>query len=152
MHISSLMRWTSTFLQIICGIAIFTVALRFLRADEFLPWHAQALELSWAELPSDSFRVFLLQMIHVVGGGQLLVAALLIVAGLLVWQQSKSILTVLLPALTSCFSIPLYLAVIEVSANTAGDPPLTLTFSLILLIFVSLILNSWLLYQYRKGL
>jgi len=89
-------------------------------------------------------------MIHAVGGAQALVGLLLIVSGILVWYQCRSVIIVILPALTGVFLIPLFVGVWQMSSNTAGAPLLGPTASLIAVAAVTVVLNSWLLKQSRE--
>jgi len=112
------------------GLSLFLVGCVYLSLSQFMPYHAEALQLEWASLDSN-FQGLILGLLKGLGSGAF-------VAGTAVlWMAGKSLgegpqpFVVLMPFVAISYSSLLCFATYTVYTNTPGNPPLLLNVLLV---------------------
>lgn len=116
----------SIFLFAIVGLSLFLTGCLYLSLDEFMPYHAEALQQDWNSL-STNYQGLLLGLIKGLGGGAFvsgLAVLIMVVASL---RKSPTPFLLLLPVTAIGYSALLCYATLTVYLGTPGDPPLLLT-------------------------
>lgn len=121
---------TSLAIFLVAGIALVAVGATYLSADEFMPYHARAIDAAWSDLDAD-YRGLMLGFLKGLGAGAL-------IAGLAIVFMTASSFTatvrpyrLLLPLVANGYSLLLCYATYTVSVSTPGNPPLQLTLLLV---------------------
>ena len=112
------------------GLSLFLVGCVYLSLSQFMPYHAEALQLEWDSLGSN-FQGLILGFLKGLGSGAF-------VAGTAVlWMAGKSLrespqpFVVLMPFVAISYSSLLCFATYTVYTNTPGNPPLLLNVLLV---------------------
>lgn len=112
------------------GLSLFLLGSVYLSLGEFMPYHAEALQLEWDSLNAN-FQGLILGLLKGLGSGAF-------VAGVAVlWMAGKSLresprpFVVLMPFVAISYSSLLCFATYTVYTNTPGNPPLFLNFLLV---------------------
>lgn len=116
----------SIFLFAVVGLSLFLTGCLYLSLDEFMPYHAEALQQDWNSL-STNYQGLLLGLIKGLGGGAFvsgLAVLIMVVASL---RKSPTPFLLLLPVTAIGYSALLCYATLTVYLGTPGDPPLLLT-------------------------
>lgn len=116
----------SIFLFAVVGLSLFLTGCLYLSLDEFMPYHAEALEQDWNSL-STNYQGLLLGLIKGLGGGAFvsgLAVLIMVVASL---RKSPTPFLLLLPVTAIGYSALLCYATLTVYLGTPGNPPLLLT-------------------------
>ncbi len=108
------------------GLSLFLIGCVYLSLNEFMPYHAEALQVSWADL-DPNYRGLILGLIKGLGGGAFIAGfAILFMVGVSVRKSPQPFL-VLLPIVGIGYSTFLCYATFTVYTSTPGNPPLLLT-------------------------
>ena len=108
------------------GLSLFLIGCVYLSLNEFMPYHAEALQVSWADL-NPNYRGLILGLIKGLGGGAFVAGfAILFMVGVSVRKSPQPFL-VLLPIIGIGYSTFLCYATFTVYTSTPGNPPLLLT-------------------------
>jgi len=112
------------------GLSLFLVGCVYLSLSQYMPYHAEAIQLEWDSLDAN-FQGLILGFLKGLGSGAF-------VAGTAVlWMAGKSLrespqpFVVLMPFVAISYSSLLCFATYTVYTNTAGNPPLLLNFLLV---------------------
>ena len=112
------------------GFSLFLLGCLYLSLEQFMPYHAAAIQMNWSDLGPD-YQGLLLGLIRGLGGGAL-------IAGLAIMFMVRASLKlkprpylVLLPFVAVGYSTLLCYATYTVYARTPGDPPLLLNILLV---------------------
>jgi hypothetical protein len=107
-------------------LSLFLIGCIYLSLNEFMPYHAEALQVSWADL-NPNYRGLILGLIKGLGGGAFVAGvAILFMVGVSVRKSPQPFL-VLLPIVAIGYSTFLCYATFTVYTSTPGNPPLLLT-------------------------
>lgn len=119
------MRWTmkTAFYCHLCAV-VFLIAfgLTYLLRPEFMPYHAKAVGKSWSEVEA-SFRILILALMRVVGGGFLATAC---AAGFILFaafRRGAGWALWAIPIAGLCASLPSLYVTLKVARNTPASPP-----------------------------
>ena len=129
------------------GTGMMALGLLYLASNEFMPYHAEAIQASWTELDAN-YRGLFLGFLRGLGGGALVAGyatSHMAVAGL--WKSATPFHALLPIVATGYFSLLCY-ATYTVQTNTPGNPPLALAGSGLAVAIVASIL---LLMSGRRG-
>ena len=120
----------SIFLFAIVGLVLFLLGCLYLSADEFMPYHADALQKDWSALAPNS-QGLILGLLKGFGSGACIsgFAILFMIASSL--RKTPRPFIVLLPLTAVGYSALLCYATITVYVRTPGNPPLLLTVALV---------------------
>ena len=119
----------SLFLFAIVGLGLFLMGCLYLSLDEFMPYHAEALQKDWSALEPNS-QGLILGLLKGLGGGAFICGlAILFMTGSSLRKTPRPFI-VLLPLTAIGYSALLCYATFTVYVKTPGDPPLLLTFAL----------------------
>jgi hypothetical protein len=112
----------------------------YLTRNQFMPYHAEALGLSWSEL-AEKMQVLILALMRAAGGGFL--ATGLAISLLLVFPfrvgDTWSIYTI--PGISLCTSIGTLYATLLVKTKTPGTPPVFLSFLALALTMIGFVFS-----------
>lgn len=130
----------SIFLFAIVGLSLFVTGCVYLSLDEFMPYHAEALQEDWNSLNAN-YHGLILGLIKGLGSGAFISGlAVLIMVGTSL-RKSPTPFLLLLPVTAIGYSALLCYATLTVTLSTPGHPPLLLTIALVAAsIFASLAL------------
>ncbi len=112
------------------GLSLFLLGCLYLSLDEFMPYHAEALQKDWGALaPND--QGLILGLLRGLGGGAFVsgFAILFMITSSL--RKTPKPFILLLPFTAICFSALLCYATFTVYVRTPGHPPLLLTVALV---------------------
>ncbi len=108
------------------GLSLFLIGCLYLSLKQFMPYHAEALQIGWSDL-GPNYQGLILGLIKGLGGGAFVAGfAILIMVGASLRKKPQRFL-VLLPFVAVGYSILLCYATYTVHASTPGNPPLLLT-------------------------
>jgi len=112
----------------------------YLTRNQFMPYHAEALGLSWSEL-AEKMQVLVLALMRAAGGGFL--ATGLAISLLLVFPfrvgDTWSIYTI--PGISLCTSIGTLYATLLVKTKTPGTPPVAISFLALALTMIGFVFS-----------
>ena len=119
----------SLFLFAIVGLGLFLMGCLYLSLDEFMPYHAEALQKEWGALDANS-QGLILGLLKGFGSGACICgfAILFMIASSI--RKSPRPFIVLLPLTAVGYSGLLCYATYTVYVRTPGNPPLVLTAAL----------------------
>ena len=125
------------------GLGLFVLGCIYLATNQFMPYHAQALQADWSDL-APNYRGLILGLIRGLGAGAFIAGgAILFMAGSsLKWKSQQ--FQLLLPLVAVGYSSLLCYATYTVQMNTPANPPLNL---IILGVVVSLLGSATLLFS-----
>ena len=114
----------------IVGLGLFLLGCLYLSLDEFMPYHAEAIQKDWGALDPNS-QGLILGLLKGFGGGACIsgFAILFMIASSL--RKSPKPFILLLPLTTIGYSALLCYATFTVYVKTPGTPPLLLTVALV---------------------
>lgn len=113
------------------GLSLLVTGCIYLLLTEFMPYHAEAIQLEWHRLDAN-FQGLILGLLRGLGSGAFVSGAAIL------WMTGKSLresprpFVVLLPFVAISYSALLCFATYTVYTNTPGNPPLLLNFVLVL--------------------
>jgi hypothetical protein len=94
----------------------------YLLRPEFMPYHAEAVGQSWAEV-EPAFQILILALMRVVGGAFLASALASVVIAIKPFREGQAWATWVLPATGLMVVGATLLATTSVARNTPGNPP-----------------------------
>lgn len=120
----------SMLLFAIVGLSLFLTGCVYLSVDQFMPYHAEALQADWSDLDSNS-QALILGLLKGLGSGAAVAGfAVLYMVGTSLMKDPRPFL-LLLPSIAIGYSVLLWFATYTVYVNTPGNPPILLTIALI---------------------
>ena len=102
-----------------------------------MPYHAEALEMSWSEL-SENMRVLILALMRAAGGGFLATGLAIFVLLIVPFRAGNTWSIYTIPAISICTSIGTLYATLLVKTKTPGTPPVVLSFLALALTIIGL--------------
>ena len=120
----------SMFLFAIVGLGLFLLGCLYLSLDEYMPYHAEALQKDWGAL-DPNLQSLILGLLKGLGSGACIsgLAILFMIASSL--RKTPRPFIVLLPLTAIGYSALLCYATFTVYVSTPGNPPLLLTVALV---------------------
>lgn len=119
-------------LFVIVGLSLFLTGCVYLSLDEFMPYHAEALQQDWEDL-APNFQGLILGFLKALGSGSFVAGALILSMVSMSARNDPRPFLVLLPFTAISYSVLLCYATYIVSIRTPGNPPLVLTAALVVL-------------------
>ncbi len=107
------------------GIGLLALGSLYVTLDEFMPYHGEALQTEWSQLPSN-YQGFIIGALRALGAGAAVSGFSITWMAVAAWRGSIEPYRVLLPAVSIGYSGLLCWATWTVSARTPGEPPLLL--------------------------
>ena len=107
----------------IVGISHIIFGIVYVTASEFMPYHAQALNVDWNEL-GENYKTLFLALIRLAGVGGLVAGLVNLTLISYLYNHVESRLIWLLIASSLMFQSMMNYVVYSVYINTPGDPPL----------------------------
>jgi hypothetical protein len=105
------------------GISHIVFGIVYVTASEFMPYHAQALNVDWNQL-GENYKTLFLALIRLAGVGGLVAGIVNLTLVGYLYHRVESGLIWLLIASSLIFQSMMNYVVYTVYNNTAGDPPL----------------------------
>ena len=114
--------------------------LMYLLRPEFMPYHAAAIGISWAQLRPE-FRALFLALLRVCGGGWLAGAASLSVLIFIPFRRSQPWSRWAIPLVGLCSAVPTLYATLMLKARTGAATPWFAPAATILLLVIGFLLS-----------
>jgi len=112
------------------GFGLFLMGCVYLSLNEFMPYHAEALQIDWIDLDPNS-KGLILGLLRGLGSGAFVAGiAILFMVGMSLRKNPRPFL-VLLPLIAVSYSTLLCYATYTVYTSTPGNPPLLLNIALV---------------------
>ena len=111
---------------VVIGAVLFGLGLLYLTLDEFMPYHADALQTRWQDL-QPNYQGFILGALKALGGGALVAGFATLYMAVMLLRSTTDAYAVLLPLIPTGYSSLLAYATYTVYTRTPGSPPLLLT-------------------------
>jgi len=128
----------------VCYVLSLLMAIAFgvtyLTRSKFMPYHSDALQLSWNEV-DPNLQTLLLALMRATGGGWLAVS---LSVALLLWipfRDGEDWALYAIPAIGLAAALPSLYATLYVRSRTAASPPVNLTAAAIVLLVLGFILS-----------
>lgn len=112
----------------------------YLVKQQFMPYHQQALGMSWSELDA-KMRVLILALMRATGGGFLATGIALLLLLIFPWRAGNLWSLYGLPAIALCTSCGSLSATLLITTQTPGKPPIVLSLLTIALTLLGFILS-----------
>lgn len=112
----------------------------YLTKNQFMPYHAEALGLSWSEL-EEKMQVLLLALMRAAGGGFLATGLAISILLMIPFRAGATWSIYTIPAISLCTSIGTLYATLLVKTKTPGTPPLGLSFLALALTMIGFIFS-----------
>lgn len=113
-------------LYALLGIGMFGLGFLYLTLSEFMPYHAQALQTDWVDLPAN-YRGFIIGVLRALGAGAAVSGVAIAWMAVASWRNSVVPYRELLPIVSIGYTSLLGWATWTVATRTPGEPPLVLT-------------------------
>lgn len=114
----------------IVGLSLFLTGCLYLSLDEFMPYHAEALQKEWHALEPNEQGLFLGLLKGLGSGAFISGLGILFMVGISLRKSPRPFI-VLLPFTAIGYTALLCFATLTVSLRTPGNPPLLLTIALV---------------------
>ena len=108
------------------GVSLVVTGGVYLSVDEFMPYHAEAVQMQWQELDAN-FQGLMLGLIKGLGGGALVSGASILYMTVAATRNGPRPYLALLPVVAVGYCAVLCYATYTVETTTPGKPPLLLT-------------------------
>lgn len=118
--------WLSSISYSIVAIVLFSFGLVYLMRNQFLPYHRQAIGLSWSQL-DPNLQVLILALMRVAGTGLVVTGLMMLLLLLIPWQAGKTWSIYAIPTISFGACLGSFYATFLVKTKTAGAPPLKLS-------------------------
>ena len=112
----------------------------YLARNQFMPYHAEALSLSWSEL-DEKMQVLIIALMRAAGGGFLATGLAIFVLLIIPFKAGDTWAIYTIPALCLCLSGGTLYATLLVKTKTPGRPPVFLSFLALALTVVGFIFS-----------
>lgn len=112
----------------------------YLTRNQFMPYHAEALCLSWSEV-EESMQVLILALMRAVGGGFLATGLAISILLLVPFRAGNIWAIYTVPAISLCSVLGSLYATLLVKTKTPGTPPVFLSFLALMLTIVGFIFS-----------
>lgn len=112
----------------------------YLTKNQFMPYHAEALGLSWSEL-SENMQVLILALMKAAGGGFLATGLAIFILLIIPFRVGDRWTIYATPAVSLCTSLGTLYATLLVKNKTPGKPPVVLSFLALALTIIGFILS-----------
>jgi len=109
----------------VAGISHIIFGIVYVTADQFMPYHAQALSAEWSSLDAN-YRTLFLALIKLAGAGGLVAGIVNLSLVVYLLKRTSSKLIWLLPISALIFQLITNYVVYSVYTNTPGEPPLVI--------------------------
>ncbi len=107
------------------GVGLCALGLLYLTLDQFMPYHGQALQIEWADLP-ENYRGFIIGALRALGAGAAVSGVAIVWMAVASWRDTVAPYRWLLPMTSIGYTSLLCWATRTVSTQTPGEPPLLL--------------------------
>ncbi len=105
-----------------------------------MPYHAEALGLSWSQL-EEKMQILILALMRATGGGFLATGLTIFILLIIPFRSGESWAAYAIPAIALCLSGGTFLATLLVKTKTPGNPPVFLSFLALALTFTGFIFS-----------
>ena len=130
---------TSLAIFFLLGLSLLSIGGLYLSIDEFMPYHSEAVQADWSELDIN-LQGLILGLLKALGGGAFVAGFATLYMAFASFRKSTEPYKVLLPSVSTGYSALLCYATYTVQMSTPGNPPLLLTFILVVMGLVASVL------------
>lgn len=113
-------------LFVFVGISLLVTGGVYLSADEFMPYHARALQVEWRNL-DPNFQGLILGFLKGLGGGAFVAGSSVLWMARTALSENTRSFDLLMPCIAVSYSAFLCYATYTVHTSTPGNPPLAAT-------------------------
>lgn len=106
-----------------------------------MPYHSEALGLSWTEL-EENMQVLIIALMRAAGGGFLATGIAMLVLLIIPWRAGDRWAIYTVPAIGLCTSLGTLYATLLVKTRTPGTPPVILSLITLVLTVIGFILSA----------
>ena len=110
----------------------------YLIKDSFMPYHSEALKLSWSDLETD-LQVLIIALMRAASGGFLATGLAMMILLIIPFQARNSWSIYAIFAISLCTSVGTLYATLLVKTKTPGNPPFILSFAAVALTVIGFI-------------
>ena len=110
----------------------------YLTRNQFMPYHSEALSLSWSDMP-ENIQVLVLALMRAAGGGFLATGLAMAILLAFPGQTGEKWAIYTIPAVGLCTSLGSFYATLLVKIKTPGNPPFILSLILLILTVIGFI-------------
>ncbi len=133
---------SSLVIFLLLGLNLLFIGVLYLSIDEFMPYHSEAVQADWSELDIN-FQGLILGLLKALGGGAFVAGFATIYMVIGSFRKSAQPYAVLLPSVSTGYSVLLCYATYTVQTNTPGNPPLLLTVMYVVMGLVASVLLTF---------
>lgn len=112
------------------GLCLLATGLLYLSIEEFMPYHAEAVQTQWSDVPPD-YQGLILGFLKGLGAGAFVSGSAVLYMAVESLRRSLAPFRLLLPFISIAYPALLSQATYTVKFNTPGNPPLILTLALL---------------------
>jgi hypothetical protein len=112
----------------------------YLTRNQFLPYHGQAIGLSWSQV-DPNLQILILALMRVAGTGFVVAGLAMLVLLLIPWRAGETWSLYAIPAISFCACFGSIYATFLVKTKTPGTPPLRLSILGLVLTMMGLIFS-----------
>ena len=98
----------------------------YLLRDRFMPYHSEALELSWSDL-EPNLQILILALMRAVAGGFLATGLVILILLIIPFRAGDMWSIYTIPSISLCNSLGTLYATLLVKTKTPGNPPFILS-------------------------
>ena len=132
--------WLSSISYTTVAIILLSFGAVYLTRNRFLPYHSQAIGLSWSQL-DPNLQVLILALMRVAGTGFVVAGLAMLVLLLIPWRAGETWSMYAIPAISFCACLGSVYATFLVKTKTPGTPPLRLSILGLVLTMMGLIFS-----------
>ena len=112
----------------------------YLIRDRFMPYHSEALGLSWSDLEPNK-QVLILALMRATGGGFLATGLAMFILLIIPFRAGDTWSIVAIPIISLCNFFGTLYATLLVKTRTTGNPPVILSFIALVLTIIGLVFS-----------
>ncbi len=122
------------------ALVLIVFGLIYLIKNQFMPYHSEALGLSWSDL-EPNLQVLILALMRAAGGGFLATGLAMLILLIIPWRAGDTWSIYAIPTISFCTSSGALYATWLVKTRTPGNPPVRLSLLALILTAIGLIFS-----------
>ncbi len=122
------------------ALVLIVFGLIYLIKNQFMPYHSEALGLSWSDL-EPNLQVLILALMRAAGGGFLATGLAMLILLIIPWRAGDTWSIYAIPTISFCTSSGALYATWLVKTRTPGNPPVRLSLLALILTAIGFIFS-----------
>ena len=122
------------------ALVLILFGLIYLLKNQFMPYHSEALGLSWSELEPQK-QILILALMRAAGGGFLATGLAMLILLIIPWRAGYTWSIYAIPAISLCNCLGTLYATLLVKTRTPGTPPVRLSLLALVLTMIGFIFS-----------